>query len=484
MANLEIRRVGKNTLFVLLSQTIPLLSNVVLYVLVGRYLGPGGLGRLSFLFAYIGLFGFLPDLGASLYLIREIARNPDAIRGKLDAAFGLTILLAPLTYVLVISASFLLDLPFETQSMVFLGGAYLIMGAGILLFRSAYHAHERMELETYVTAFERLLILLTCATALVLGADVLTLIAIYTAVRLISLLLSAYLFRREIAPLPRVSGDWRVILSLAKESSPFAANILTTTIYIQADIVLLALWLGDEPTGYYRAATGLIIPLAIIATSFNSALFPSMARAFLQGTSKVKRLVQRSAQYLLVIATPISVIIFLEAPRIVSALYGSNFQESALPLRILSLIIPMRFLNNSLAVGLTAIDRQGYRAGVIMACAVLNLALNVILIPSISYVGASIATLITEVAILLSLYYFLRRTMGGLRIGEPMIKAFFCGLIMAILIQFTIGIGIYLAVVLSLLLYVGCLFALRVLRCQEVLSIAKGILSNVVDRPF
>ena len=76
------------------------------------------------------------------------------------------------------------------------------------------------------------------------------------------------------------------------------------------------------------------------------------------------------------------------------------------------LVIPIRMLGNTLSLSLSATDRQRHRMIAVAAAATLNVALNVVLIPIWSYLGAAVATIICESSLLVAYAILLRQVAG------------------------------------------------------------------------
>jgi O-antigen/teichoic acid export membrane protein len=468
-------RVIRNSLFLFASQTLLLVSNLGLYVLVGRKLGPEGFGQYAFVLAFIGLFTFLPDLGVNLYLLREIARRPKEVRFLLGIAFTLVLLLTPMTCALIIVISNLLRLDQIILNSMYLACVYLVLASFLSLFRAAFHAYEQMGFETYAVLTERIIAISVSTLVLFFNGGLLSLLGALIFAKACALLVSGAIFVTRIGPLPSLYFEKMTSFEVLKASLPFALNILTTTIYVQADLVLLKIFVGDEASGFYKAATSLIIPLAVIATSLNSAMFPGLARAYAKSLDFLHPLVETSVRYLFILGWPISLGILILAPQIILLFYGREFERSILPFQILAFLVFMRFINNTLGVSLTAIDRQGIRASIILFSALLNLVLNLIFIPRWSYLGASIITLLTEVFISVSLYTAINRYLGKINLWQLLHRVFFSGLVMVSITYILRGKSFALVVIVSALSYVITLILFRAFPKKDILRLKHAL---------
>jgi O-antigen/teichoic acid export membrane protein len=95
-------------------------------------------------------------------------------------------------------------------------------------------------------------------------------------------------------------------------------------------------------------------------------------------------------------AVPIALLVCLLAPLIVRVVFGPEYQPSILPLQILAWSVPLCLLRDVPSAALLANAREDQFFRLTASGAVLNLALNVFLIPRYGMVGAGIATLAAE----------------------------------------------------------------------------------------
>jgi O-antigen/teichoic acid export membrane protein len=467
-------KILKNALAVLTSNILLLASSLGLYAAIGRVQGPEGLGEFSFVLAFIGLFAFLPDFGLNLYLIREVAKNRDLVQSYLNKAITLVLLLSPLSYFVIYIISSQLDVDPDVKASIYLAGVYLIIGALLNLMRASFHAYERMEYETIIVLVERLGTFFSCLLLLWLGYGLIALICAHIVARLIALVLAVSGYSWKIGSFPRFSFDKEESISMLRHSMPFALNIMTTSIYVQADLILLSLWISDEASGYYRAATSLIVPLAVIAASLNSAMFPRITREFTISPKNSKRLLELSMRYLMTLGWPIALGIVVLAPAFIKLVYGADFEPSIRVLQVLAFIIPLRFINNTMGNGLTAVNRQKIRATIILTSAILNLLLNLILIPQFSYMGASFSTVATEMVITLALYLALSTSLGWLTFQKKLLRIIVCGLIMMAVTYLLRDTYLVIVIIVSALTYGLTLILFKALPQQEILKMRQA----------
>src|SRR5947208_12521846 len=90
----------------------------------------------------------------------------------------------------------------------------------------------------------------------------------------------------------------------------------------------------------------------------------------------------------------------------------SVFVCSAPSLLILGLGVVFMFISNAFIAALNAVDRQVLFTWAALGSMIVNVLLNVVLIPLYGYLGASWATVLTEVALTVTSYVMVARELG------------------------------------------------------------------------
>jgi PST family polysaccharide transporter len=194
-------------------------------------------------------------------------------------------------------------------------------------------------------------------------------------------------------------AEWRPVydqaLALIRECWPLIFASLSVMLYMKVDIVMLGKISGERSAGIYSAATRLsegfyFIPM-VIASSIAPMLLHARARStrqYLQGLLKLYVLMVRIS---LAIAVPLAVV----SPVLIELLFGSSFAESSAVLRVHIWAAVAVFLGVASSQYLTNEGLQKLSLYRTMVGLVINIVLNLILIPSCGAVGAAIATLVS-----------------------------------------------------------------------------------------
>lgn len=186
---------------------------------------------------------------------------------------------------------------------------------------------------------------------------------------------------------------------------------VVTSIYLQLNTVLLGFFKNALAVGYFTAATKVMQMLLQMSSCLGSVMMPRASHLIAEKKdSEFNTLIQKSYDFTLAIAMPMTVGLIFCAPNLIATLCGSKFENSILPSQIIAPIILMVAISN--VFGIQVLFPKGKINIVTLCCgigAIADLVLNLCLIPFFSYVGTSIAYLGAEVATTVSMYFIGRK---------------------------------------------------------------------------
>ena len=362
---------------------------------VARYLGPGQFGLLSYSIAFVDLFGAIAALGLDSLVVRDLVRDPSRKYEILGTTFALKAL-GGLTAVLMVLGAVLLLNP--DDSLIRWLVAILAVGAVFRAFDTIDFWFQSRVRSKYAVIARSTAVLLVAALRVGLIWLEAPLIAFAWAS-----LAEALLVALGLALVYRHDGQhllvWRVGVgrgkALLSQSWPLILSGLAVLVYMRIDQIMLREMVGDQAVGVYSAALRIseawyIIPVAVV-----SSVFPSIIRAKETSESLYYRRLEQLFGFMagigIAIALPMT---FLSGP-LVLLLFGERYQAagSILAIHIWAAIFVFYGVVQSswfINEGLTRLSLTRTAAG-----ALVNVALNLVLIPAYGGVGAAIATVIS-----------------------------------------------------------------------------------------
>jgi len=410
----------KNTVWLGLGTTGTKILSLVLIVYAARILGAEEYGKFSFALAFIYLFVVFFDFGLSPVITREFAREKEKIE-DFYSIISLKVLLVLGTLVLVLLGSFLTVPEKDIQSMIFILSLFLIANSFWGMFNSFFHARQKMEYEALFDTLQVLMIFGLGFFILFNYPSSENLSYAYFLSALVTLVFVSIFFHFKIFPL-KINFNLSVWKKFLTMSWPLALIGLSGVIYGYIDSVMLGYWKMFAEAGWYNAAQRIVmaglIPMGFIGASF----YPALSRFSKESKEKFQKAWDSEVEIMILLAFPLMVGGMVLAPQIIHAFYSFEFTPSVLTLQILILTAGPIFLYRPFYDAMIVLNQQRKTFWVTVAGAVVNVALNLILIPKYSLYGAAAATVITNFLILAIIVYFTKKFTF---IRFPILRIFF-----------------------------------------------------------
>ena len=174
-----------------------------------------------------------------------------------------------------------------------------------------------------------------------------------------------------------------------------AANV----IYNKIDIIMLEKMIGSVEVGYYSGATRFIYPFMFISGAFMTAIFPSLAK-YSNDKDKFKGIQYIALYYLGGIGIVLSTILFLGSDLLFNFFFDLKYDQSIPTFKVLVWYLAIVFIYGSISNNLVALGKVKFLVALNLVMILVNVVLNLFLIPHYGAVGAAIATIFCELLIL------------------------------------------------------------------------------------
>ncbi len=383
--------------------------NVVVAVAMVRWLGAEELGRYAYVIAFAYPFGALADFGLAALAIREMSADPS--RAADDVAtirWALLLLSVPAAAAMLVAAAMTAA---AGPSQVALAAAGLSMVISSLTTPHVVLLTAREQLgllSTYRVASSAAASVMTLAVLLGGGTTV-HLLCGAALVQLSMLFLARALTREELGA-PRASqATLATATSMIVRAVPFGVLMLAFALHYRIDMIMLEWMRGSEEVGMYAAAYRFLDVVIVLAASLGAPFYPRLSGLVRSDPDGARALLESVWRPFLALALPLSLGAYLIADEMTVLLWGAEFAAAASILRVLAwAAVPLVWVYVA-NQALQAANRVWPLAAVYTAGALLNVALNLLLIPRHGAQGAAVATLICEWAVLAAIITLLRR---------------------------------------------------------------------------
>ena len=394
-----------NTSWLFLEQAARMVIGLFVSVWIIRYLGPDRYGILSYAQSLVVLLGAVATVGVDQILVRELVRQQYS-RGTLLATSLVLKLIGACTVLLILSLAInLADTEPITKLLVLIiasGTLFKSVDVIGLLFesevRSKYAVSAKLFGFVILTAIKVTLLLMKAP--LVAFALVIAFESVLYAGSLI------YYYKKLRPDVGRWVVDRSLIVTLLRQSWPLILSGISIHIGMRIDQIMLKSYMDATSVGVYAAGVKLAEVFNFLPMIVGQSLFPKIVSMDLQKESyKIKRII-RDVFYLLI---GVALFVNLVSYYTVMLLYGEEYLLSYKVLNVLVWTVPLVYLGiitNRLLLKGSNTRVVFVRQGLV---AVINIGLNLLLIPHYGIVGSAAATLLAIVFIL-GMEYFIPAT--------------------------------------------------------------------------
>ncbi len=285
--------------------------------------------------------------------------------------------------------------------IVFLG-ASIILDSFMYFFRCLFRVKETMEYEAVLMLIEAILKFTVVLMAIKLRLNITGAIIISIAFLLssaINFLVNLAAFWLNYGKL-KFSFEIRFCLYLLQSSLPFAIIYILSLSNFRIDTIMLSMMKGDIEAGWFSADFKLIEQILLVPITFSAVILPIFSK--LSGTlDYAKTFYRRIAPFLLAISLSFVTIFYFWSGIFIKIIYGEAFLGAIPFLALLSWILVPFFLKSILEKIILGIGGQVGVCVIYALGAVLNIILNLFLIPNKGVYGVCLATLISECLVFL-----------------------------------------------------------------------------------
>lgn len=371
-------------------------------VLLANHLGADGYGRFTTLIAYSALISVVADLGLSPLYTREAAREPQRRSLYLSTLLAGKLALSALAFAIMAVAL----AGSHLGGLIVPGGVLLVVTTYSALLRNTFYAAGRLELEMAAILAE-----IAIQAGLIWfgarhGMGVSYFVWAYVAAAAFNIVYSLVAIRLFRLGRPGLRFDPVLFRSWLRLALPFAIGGFLTNLYFRADVPILQHFKPFQEVGWYQLAYKPFEALQFIPLAVQSVVYPVLAVYHRSATGRLGGAYAQFFKILVLLGWPLSVgTLVLAAP---AGHLFRLFPESVPALRILALGIVFLFVNSAFTAMLYSVDRQDLFAWTTAVAVLVNIGLNLLLIPRFGYLAAAATTVVTEAAFSVTAWWFLR----------------------------------------------------------------------------
>lgn len=392
----NVTAVVSNTSWLVADRLLRMAVGFVLGVWIARYLGVAEYGLFSYATAFVYLFNPLVTLGLDNIVVRDIVQDPNTTGKSLGTAFGLRLMGSCIALLLAISTISI----FRPNDSLLLGIVAILSISGIFQSMDVIDLWFQSQVKSKYTVFSKT-IAFSCIALVKVGLIIsqAPLIAFaWTSLAEISLgaIALAIIYRIRGHLFESWQWDFHSARKLLKDGLPLMLSSITIMIYMKVDQIMLGSLINDKSVGLYTAATRISEASYFIPSAILSSVTPYIYKARENSESEYSQYMIRLLRLMNAIGIGIAIPVTILAPAIIQVCYGDAYTQSSAVLLVhiwAAIFVFMGLATTPCLIieGLTNLALQRTTLG-----AIVNIGLNLVLIPRYTIVGAAIATVISQ----------------------------------------------------------------------------------------
>jgi O-antigen/teichoic acid export membrane protein len=375
--------------FVLGEAALSLASGAVLFIIISRVSGPELLGTYALAVAWLMLFQGVSSFGIPEFLMREVGGHGRDAAGQVVHAMLLGLGSGFVAICLMLAAVRLLGYSTYLVQVITIASLALIPAFLNTACRSVFLALRTMHL-TFLALLVEVTITMSGSLYLLLsGYGAVALMITLVAAKVTSASIALTLLYRRVLPV-RPPFDPGFLMRTARTVSTFGIANMLGMLTMRINTIMVSAWVDIASVGYFAAATKIMEIGLIIPNLFIQLLMTRIAYSFnAQGNRDPNRF-DAWYQTLFALVVPACVGVWVFAGLILETLFGTGFGNALWILRILMIYLVIESADFMMSVILQAAHKQRADVRRLAFNPLINIALNLALLPALGTIGAAI----------------------------------------------------------------------------------------------
>jgi len=402
-------RVVFNTVFQVINRGLVVLVSLLTTAFLTRSFGVENYGNYVFITSFVLIFVGLSDLGTTTIGVRESAVRKEKAAQIFGLVLGMRVIISLILLFFLDLAVFFLPQFAQLKLPTLIASTVILFLVTRTTSQAILQTFFRLDLASALETFAAILFLLPLIIAKFWQFEIsLSSLMIFWSLSALLSGLVGFWFAARYLPL-KLDFSKKEMFKMIKEASPLGIYLLVYSVYDRGiDSFIIKTFLNSGAVGIYGLAYKIHGNLILGAAFLMNSLFPVLS-SLKNNSLELKKIFEKTYTILLLAGLLVFLSFSILAPSIVYLIAGQDFSSSILVLRILLGATFFSYLNHLTGYLLIALGEQTSLLRFSFWALLLNLLLNIILIPRFSYLAAAGVTVLTEFLILGLTQNFLRQ---------------------------------------------------------------------------
>lgn len=392
------KSVTKNYIYNLLYQMLVLILPLITTPYISRVLGAENIGIYSYTISISAFFILFGSLGVALYGQREIAYLQEDKKNRSKVFFEIIIFRCVIMFI-SLTIFYITCVIGNNEYNLYYKILILEIIANMLDVSWLFQGIEEFKKTVGRNTLVKLISIISIFTLVKTKND----LSIYFIIYVFSILignLSLWLYIPKYIQKVKIKelDIWR---HLKPTISLFIPQI-AIQVYTLLDKTMIGLIIADKSeVGYYEQANKIIKMLLTIITSLGTVMMPRIASTFVKGNKKkIDNYMEKSFNMVFMLAFPLIFGIIAVSDEFVPIFFGNGYEKVIVLMKILCPIILLIGLSNVTGTQYLLPTKRQKEYSISVVCgSIINLVMNSILIFKLGALGASIGTVLAEIAV-------------------------------------------------------------------------------------
>ena len=387
-------KVVKNAFWIVLCKILQSVFALIIGMLTARYLGPSNYGLINYAASLVSFVVPITYLGLNSTLVHELV-NDKPNEGKI---LGTSIILSIISAIFCIVGmiSFVSVAHWGQTDTIIVCGLY-----GLLLLFQAIDLIQYWFQANYLSKFTSIVMLIAYLVVSVYKVFLLVLakgvywFAVSNSIDYLIIAISLLIIYKKMGG-ERLQFSFHIAKKLLSNSKHYILSGLMINMFTQTDKIMIKLFIDDSANGFYSAAVVCATLTSFVFAAIIDSARPSVFESIKSSKESFEKNISRLYCIIIYISLAQCIVMTVGADFLVSLLFGEAYKPAASVLRIVVWYTTFSYIGSVRSIWILAEKKQKYLWIINLSGALLNVILNLIMIPIWNIYGAAIASLVTQ----------------------------------------------------------------------------------------
>lgn len=384
----------KNAGWLIGGKVAQMVLSFVISILTARYLGPGNYGVINYGQAFVVFFTAFCTLGINAVIIKDFVDHPNEQGEAIGTTLVLRAISSFMSAIMIVSIVSILDAGEKETIIVAALCSISLMFQVFDTFNYWFQSRYQSKVTSIASFSAYFIVSVYKIILLVLKKNVMW-FAFSTSLDYIVIAIFLWVAYKRYEG-PKLSFSRNKARALLGKSYHYILSSMMVAIYGQTDKLMLKQMLDSSEVGYYSIATTICMIWVFVLQAIIDSMYPTILKLYGKDDKGFVRKNKQLYAIVFYISVFVSVLFTLFGGIAIKILYGETYMPAVGPLRIATWYTAFSYLGVARNAWVVCNDKQYYLKYLTFGAAVVNVLLNLVLIPVMGASGAALASLVTQ----------------------------------------------------------------------------------------